>query len=168
MISTTTFPPPSGVQYELRSGAHRAVVTEVGATLRAYTVDGVDVIDGFDLAEVSPGGRGQVLAPWPNRVGDGRYTFGGRAGQAALNEPARRNAIHGLVRWLPWQPVSQAANSVLLRCVLQPQPAYPWRLDLSLEYSVAEDGLTVSAEATNLTDSTAPFGIGFHPYLTVG
>jgi aldose 1-epimerase len=156
------------VQYEIHSGGQWAAVTEVGATLRAYTVDGTDVIDGFPLAEQSSAGRGQVLAPWPNRLADGRYTFEGRAGRAALDEPEASNAIHGLVRWLPWQLGTRSENAVVLGCVLHPQPGYPWRLELQVEYRLGQDGLTVTAEATNLADTTAPFGIGFHPYLTVG
>jgi aldose 1-epimerase len=38
---------PSGTQHEITAGRHRAVVTEVGATLRVFTVDGDDVVDGF-------------------------------------------------------------------------------------------------------------------------
>jgi aldose 1-epimerase len=49
----------------------------VGATLRAYTVGGRDVLDGFGLDERSDGGRGQVLIPWPNRLRDGRYEWDG-------------------------------------------------------------------------------------------
>jgi len=162
------FPPPSGQQFELRTGGHRAVVTEVGATLRAYTVDGADVIDGFAIDERSSAGRGEVLAPWPNRLGDGQYEFEGQKGHAALDEPARSNAIHGLVRWLPWSATSHTSDAVTMACVLHPQPAYPWRLALQVEYRLGEDGLTVVSEATNLTDRAAPFGLGFHPYLTVG
>jgi aldose 1-epimerase len=144
------------------------VATEVGATLRTLSFHGAALLDGFDVAEPSSAGRGQVLAPWPNRLGDGRYTFEGRAGRAALDEPERRNAIHGLVRWLAWRPVSRVADAVVLACVLQPQPAYPWRLELRIEYRLDADGLTVSTAVTNLTDTTAPFGVGFHPYLTAG
>ena len=72
------FPPPSGEQFEITHGSQQAVVTEVGATLRAYRVDGVEVLDGFGAEELATGGRGQVLAPWPNRLGDGRYTFEGK------------------------------------------------------------------------------------------
>ena len=160
--------PPSGVQHEISRGRHRVVVTEVGATLRSYTFDGVDVIDGFAVGERSPGGRGQVLAPWPNRLQDGRYTFDGQAGQAALDEPERSNAIHGLMRWLPWQLVEGADDVVLLACVLHPQPGYPWRLQLRMQYRLANEGLAVTAETTNLGNGPIPFGIGFHPYLTVG
>ena len=155
--------PPSGEQHELRLGRHCAVATEVGATLRSYTVDDVHVLDGFAIGDRSTAGRGQVLAPWPNRLDAGRYSFEGREGRAALDEPAMRNAIHGLVRWLPWRAVSRTESAVTLACVLHPQPGYPWRLDLSVEYRLGRDGLTVTASATNVSDVPAPFGIGFHP-----
>jgi aldose 1-epimerase len=108
-----------------------------------------------------------VLAPWPNRLGDGRYSYDGREGRAALDEPDRHNAIHGLVRWLPWQLVSRAQNVLNLACTLQPQPGYPWRLALGIEYRLGRDGLSVTTTATNLDAVPAPFGIGFHPYLTL-
>ncbi len=95
--------PPSGEQHEIRHGAHRAIVTEVGATLRHYSLDDMDIIDGFGVNEWAPSGRGQVLAPWPNRLDSGKYRFEGRDAQAALDEPELQNAIHGLVRWLPWE-----------------------------------------------------------------
>src|SRR5919198_2731580 len=105
---------PSGEQHEIRYGDHVAVVAEVGATLRAYAVAGADVVDGFAIDEISPAGRGQVLAPWPNRLDGGLYTFEGRVGHAAIDEPERGNAIHGLVRWLPWQVGSKAEDAVVL------------------------------------------------------
>jgi aldose 1-epimerase len=160
--------PPSGVQFTIANGRQQAVVTEVGATLRSYTNGGEDVIDGFEVGEMASAGRGQVLAPWPNRLGDGRYSFDGRDGRAALDEPERRNAIHGLVRWMPWQMVSRMQNIVSLACVVHAQPAYPWRLELCVEFRLGRDGLTVSTEATNTSAVPAPFGVGFHPYLTVG
>jgi aldose 1-epimerase len=160
--------PPSGEQHEICYGPHRAIVTEVGATLRHYSVDDVEVIDGFGESEWAPSGRGQVLAPWPNRLDGGRYTFEGRDGKAALDEPELQNAIHGLVRWLPWKTESKSTDEVALSCVLPPQPGYPWQLELQVRYRLDESGLTVSMRARNVSDVPAPFGIGFHPYLTVG
>ena len=148
-------------------GNHRVVVTEVGATLRSYAVDGVGVIDGFDVEELCDFGRGQVLAPWPNRLADGRYSFAGREGRAALDEPERHNAIHGLVRWTPWQVMARAQNRLALGCTLPPQPGYPWRLALRIEYRLGRSGMAVTFQATNLTDAVAPFGVGFHPYVAL-
>src|SRR5262245_7806561 len=159
---------PSGEQHEIRSGDHVAVVTEVGATLRSFTAAGADVVDGFAVDEISRAGRGQVLAPWPNRLDGGRYAFGDRAGRAAIDEPELGNAIHGLVRWLAWSQASKTDDAVALRCILHPQPAYPWRLELEIEYRLTPDGLAVTTRVRNATDGPAPFGIGFHPYLTVG
>jgi galactose mutarotase-like enzyme len=160
--------PPTGEQFELNNGATSAVVTEVGATLRSLTVGGAEVIDGFSVDERSSAGRGQVLAPWPNRLQDGTYKFEGRSGRAPLNEPEHGNAIHGLVRWMPWIAAGRDERSVELGCVVHPQPAYPWRLELSVRYALTEGGLEAEARATNASDAPAPFGIGFHPYVSVG
>lgn len=162
------YPAGSGQQHEIRHGDGVAVVTEVGATLRVYGAGGVDVVDGFAIDEISPAGRGQVLAPWPNRLDGGLYACEGREGRAPIDEPERGNAIHGLVRWLPWRVGSKAEDAVTLTCVLPAQPAYPWRLELELDYRIGPEGLAVMTQATNASDWPAPFGIGFHPYLTVG
>ena len=75
MNAITQDPSPSGTQFELREGDRRAVITEVGATLRLLQVGGVDLLDGFAADAMASGGRGQVLCPWPNRIDGGRYTF---------------------------------------------------------------------------------------------
>jgi aldose 1-epimerase len=159
---------PTGAQHEISHGDQRAVITEVGATLRSYEVGGSPVVDGFAPDERSSAGRGQVLAPWPNRLEDGRYAFSGVEGAAALDEPERGNAIHGLVRWSPWTLDLRTDEAVVLRHVLHPQPGYPWLLEVGVRYALGADGLTVETDATNRSDTTAPFGIGFHPYVTVG
>ncbi len=140
----------------------------MGATLRSYTVDDHAVIDGFGTDEWSHSGRGQVLAPWPNRLADGRYEFNGVRAQAALDEPERRNAIHGLVRWAPWTLQTRHQNQLSLRLQLHPSPGYPFSLLLELEYHVGRDGLTVTTTVQSLDEGSVPFGLGFHPYLTVG
>ena len=94
---------PSGDQHLLTHGRYRAVVTESGATLRSLTYDGRDLVQGFPEDRMPSAGRGQVLMPWPNRIRDGAYTFGGASQQLPLSEPGRHNASHGLVRWVSWR-----------------------------------------------------------------
>ena len=72
---------PSGEQFEIALDDQRAIVVEVGGGLRSYSVSGRDVLDGYEIGEMCPSGRGQVLIPWPNRIQDGRYEFGGRQHQ---------------------------------------------------------------------------------------
>lgn len=157
--------PPSGAQFLLRAGTSRAALTEVGATLRLLEFGGESVLLSFEDGELCRDGRGQLLAPWPNRLEDGRYRFGETEGVAAWNEPERRNAIHGLLRWWPFAPVSVTESSVVLAAVLIPQPAYPWRLRVEATYALREAGLSVAVAATNESGSAAPFGLGFHPYF---
>ena len=156
---------PSGEQHEIAFAGQRAVVTEVGATLREYSVAGRQVIEGFGPGEVCSGGRGQVLAPWPNRVRDGSYEFGGTRHQLARSEPERHNAIHGLVRWVPWRLLDRTPNRVQLGFTIHPQPGYPFTIALSIRYTLGEAGLRVSLLARNRGDAAAPFGSGQHPYL---
>ncbi len=158
----------SGEQHEIRFGAHHAIVTEVGAGLRSYTVDGRDIVDGYDVDQICPSGRGQILAPWPNRLEDGTYDFDGGHHQLPLNEPEAGNAIHGLVRWAPWKVRAQRPDHVTLEYRLHPQPGYPFSLALTVAYTLADDGITVHTAAQNVGSDACPYGIGAHPYLTFG
>jgi aldose 1-epimerase len=158
---------PSGEQWTIKSGHHEAVVVEVGGGLRAYRVAGVDIVDGYAEDEVAPGGAGQVLAPWPNRVRDGRYTFEGVAHQLALTEPSRHNALHGLVNWARWRLVEAGADHLTVEYEVPAQPGYPWPLLVRGAWAVGPEGLRVSHEATNLSSEPCPFGYAAHPYLRV-
>jgi aldose 1-epimerase len=156
---------PSGRQHEIRYADQRAVITEVGATLRAYEVAGFAVLDGFSPDAMASAGRGQPLIPWPNRVADGRYEFDGRTHELALTEPRLHNAIHGLVRWSSWELLGATAARVRLGHHLWPQPGYPFHLALELEYELGPDGLRVTIGAENAGSERAPYGAGQHPYL---
>ena len=159
---------PSGEQVELAFEDQRAVLVEVGGGLRAYSTGGRPVLDGYAETELCSSGRGQLLIPWPNRIADGRYEFDGRTWQLPLDEPERRNAIHGLVRWAPWHVRERSADRAALEHLLHPQPGYPYTLGLRVDYTLAGDGLTVRTEATNLGREPCPYGAGAHPYLAVG
>jgi len=159
---------PSGEQLEIARDDQYAVVTEVGGGLRCYTADGRDVIVGYDVDEMCSSGRGQVLAPWPNRIEDGTYEFGGRRHQLPLTEPDAHNAIHGLVRWNAWSLRERDPHRVVVEHELHPQPGYPFSLVLAIEYTLTASGLVVTTTATNVGRELCPFGLGAHPYLTLG
>ncbi len=157
---------PSGRQHTISHGDQTAVVTEVGATLRHYQASGRAVLDGFAADARADGGRGQVLAPWPNRVRDGRWTIEGHEQQLALSEAAQRNAIHGLVRWVGWSTTRETPDTVTLSTTVWPQPGYPFHLALTATYRLDDAGLQVDLEARNIGPGTAPYGVGQHPYLS--
>ncbi|MGW7173878.1 gluconokinase, GntK/IdnK-type [Streptomyces xanthophaeus] len=159
---------PSGEQWLLRHDAQTAVVVELGGALRLYELDGRPLLDGFAPEEPITGGRGQLLVPWPNRVADGRYRFHGEERQLPLTEPENNNAIHGLLRWVPWRLLARGEDALTVGTTLFPQPGYPHRLDVTAAYRLGEDGLETTVTATNTGDTAAPYGVGQHPYLTVG
>jgi aldose 1-epimerase len=159
---------PSGEQWTIRSGGHEVTVVEVGGGVRTYTLDGVDVMAGYGVDEPASSGRGQLLMPWPNRIRDGRYTFEGKELQLPLTEPAFHNASHGLVRWVPWQVVERAEDSLTVGTRLHAQPGWDGVLDLAVTYSLDGSGLSVTSRATNVGAATVPFGYGAHPYVAIG
>jgi len=108
------------------------------------------------------------MIPWPNRLQDGSYEFDGRRHQLPLNEPERRNAIHGLVRWATWTAAERESHRAVMKHVLYPQPGYPFTLGIGVEYALSESGLQVLTTATNLGADPCPYGSGAHPYLTLG
>jgi aldose 1-epimerase len=167
-MSRSPTPFPSGLQFTLELGRQAAVVTEVGAGLRRYTVDGRDVLDGYASDEMCSAARGQTFIPWPNRIADGRYTFDGAEHQLPLTEPAAGNAIHGLTRWANWRVARANGRSVRLQLVLRPQPGYPFQLRCELAYRLSGTGLTVETSATNIGPTPCPYATGAHPYLAAG
>ncbi|MEU0370691.1 gluconokinase, GntK/IdnK-type [Streptomyces sp. NPDC006283] len=159
---------PTGEQWELRFGEQRAVVVQLGSALRHYEAHDRPLLDGFTADSPVTGGRGQLLVPWPNRVDGGRYRFDGQDLQLPLSEPEKHNAIHGLLRWTPWRLLARSDDAVRAGTTLHPQPGYPFLLEVVAGYRLGPDGLDVVISATNVGDTAAPYGVGQHPYLTVG
>ena len=157
-----------GGEIEIARGEQRVAVVTLGGGLRSYEVAGRALLDGFPVDERPASGRGQVLAPWPNRIENGSYEFDGKRMQLPLTEAEHGNAIHGLVRGATWEVVSVEPDSVALGYVLEPQPGYPFVLALNIEYALADAGLTVTLTARNLGRERCPYGSGQHPYLTLG
>ena len=167
---------PSGRQVRLEAHDQFLVAVEVGGGIRTYRHNGIDILDGYSEEEVCPAGSGQLLAPWPNRLGDGRFTWNGREYQLPITEVSKSNAIHGLVRWANWTlPEPETLHSpwtagtpvehLTVSHRLHPQPGWPWALDLRVVYRLSEGGLEVRTWMTNLSEEACPVGIGWHPYI---
>jgi aldose 1-epimerase len=160
--------PPIGAQFELRRGRQRLVVTEIGAGVRSWTVGGQELLASFSAGDYDAAFCGRVLVPWPNRVRDGRYRFDGAEHRLEVTEPERGNALHGLVLHSRWQGVRTSARRVSLAYELEPADGYPFALRLAVSYELASGGVVMTLQATNVGAERAPFGAGFHPYLTPG
>ncbi|MFB7249925.1 aldose 1-epimerase family protein [Microbacterium sp. NPDC056234] len=158
----------SGEQFTIAAHGYQAAIASVGASLRALAFDGRDLVVPFEADEVRPGYRGTTLAPWPNRIVDGRYSFAGVEHQLALTEPGRGQALHGLLSWTDFLPRAVEADRVVLFAVISPQDGYPFRVEVETEYRLDADGLQQTVTARNLGADAAPWGTGPHPYLVAG
>lgn len=165
--SDTTPVLASGEQVELASGRLRLTVVTVGGGLRELTCDGWAVLDGYGSDEVALGAYGQALIPWPNRLADGVYEFEGNQYQLPLTEPEKHNAIHGLVRWLPWRVEKREPSRAVLTLLLYPSAGYPFALSIAIEYALSPSGVTVRTTARNIGRGPLPYANGFHPYISV-
>jgi aldose 1-epimerase len=160
--------PLTGEQHEIQAGDYAATVTALGATLRSLTISGRDLTTTFDPDVLPPHGAGQLLAPWPNRIDHGSYTFEGVTHQLALSEPMLGNAIHGLTRFTLFDLIERTAASVTLRSQAHGAQGYPFAVQVDATYSLdPAHGLTVAVTATNKGSRPAPWGTAAHPYLTV-
>lgn len=110
---------------------------------------------------------GSTLAPWPNRLRDGRYHFAGKMYQFDQLD-TENNLNHGLVAKRHFVVVNHTENSLLLGYDFGSDEGYPFQVSLQLEYVIEQDQLTVSALATNRETIPVPFAIGFHPYFLAG
>jgi aldose 1-epimerase len=161
--------PVTGAQHDIAAGDYRATVTELGAGLRRLSRSGRPLVTSYEADQLPPAGSGQLLAPWPNRIDGGRYSFDGQSFQLDLSEPARGTAIHGLTRWANWRVTEHAADAAELALDLLGHAGYPFCLELRAGYRLTADaGLEVTVTARNPGSRPAPFGTGSHPYLLAG
>jgi aldose 1-epimerase len=157
--------PPSGEQWTIAHDKAQATIVEVGGGIREYRLDGIDVLDPFPVEAMCDGAHNMPLVPWPNRISKGRYRFDGEDYQVALTEPAQNNAIHGFGRWANWVLREHDANRIVVGLRIPPQTGYPFLVDVSVEYTLDDTGLTTRITGHNLGENAAPWACGQHPYL---
>lgn len=159
----------TGRQFPIAAGRFHAVVVEVGAGLRAFSEADRPVTCNYDEDVLPPKGCGAVLVPWPNRIRDGSYDFDAAHYQLPLTDPPTSTAIHGLARWARWRPTEHTLSAVTLALDVVPQTGYPFEVRVEVRYELDEaEGLQISVVARNVGERRAPFGAGFHPYVSAG
>ncbi len=155
-----------GTEVNLHSGPWQATLCTQGGSLVALRCGTDPLVLPWPTDRMRPCFHGATLAPWPNRLRDGRYRFGGRTHQLALSEPELANSLHGLVCWTDWRLDSADAKSAAMSTAILPQPGYPFQVELKASWNLHREGLTWSLAARNTGETTAPVGLGIHPYLT--
>ena len=142
-----------------------------GASLRSISIrkNGVSyelLAGGADEHDPNtlPAGSGSfIMAPWVNRIRNGRLVAPDGVHKLPVNAPP--HAIHGLVRNREWNVRSVASHKVEMEIEL----ADPWPYRGRIEYSVALSGMTL-VQTMKLVASPEeprafPGGLGWHPWF---
>ena len=143
-----------------------AVINPTSAALVELFLNELPVIPKFAGENQQKFVFGSTLAPWPNRLEDGRFSMGSRIFEFDELD-AQNNKNHGLVLNTEFEVVDQKADSVTLTHTFGAENGYPFRVELEITYELLANGLKVIATAKNHGD-LAPFAIGFHPYFLTG
>ena len=155
-------------EFALESGEWTAVVAPLGASLRGASYRGKPVVTGYMGRENKVGGQGDVLIPFPGRVGGGTYVWDGVRYAMERNDKDGPNAIHGFLRSAQWQAADVQSDQATFAIVLEGAKGYPFALLAAVSYQLSESGLTCELAVTNAGDVDAPVAAGFHPYFTTG
>ncbi len=158
---------PTGTQIHLTRGAVTAQIAQVGASLRGLAICGVDLVARYPEDVPTPSCSGVVLAPWPNRIRDGRWSDGDTVRQLAITEPKFGNASHGLLRFTAYG-IEQTDAAVTLSATIHPQTGYPYEVATTVTYTLTVAGVLVTHELTNRSSESAPVALGTHPFITIG
>lgn len=160
---------PEAKFIELNFANHvHAKISTVGAALKSLSVNSINIITPTVGHELNKFADGLVLAPWANRIEDGKWNLNGQLLQLPINDQESHNSIHGLVAQAIFEVEQQDENWVLLSTVIKPTDGYPFEIYIGVRYQLTSTGITVKHTAKNLGEASAPLVIGAHPYFQIG
>lgn len=155
------------------------IIPEMGAILNSFKVNKkgqvIDIIDGHTNVEDLMSeyySKGSLLAPFPNRISDGKYEFEGVKYSLPINKADEHNAIHGFVSNNTFELLSSKETDSGYELVLQSNSGitegYPFPFKIVVTYIFKGFSLSVKTEISNTGTKQMPIGFGWHPYFTFG
>ena len=149
---------------------------EFRADVEGSVLDVIDSSPEFLAGDGRFSGNGiPILFPFPNRIRDGRYRWGGRQfaipSSVAPYDPAG-NAIHGFCLDRPWRIVDRAEHFVTGQFQLSIDapdrlPFWPGDCLIEVRYELQGPALQARIRIANTGERPVPWGLGTHPYFRV-
>jgi aldose 1-epimerase len=139
----------------LKSGKKLHSILEAPGTLQ-------EIID-------NPHYHGSKLIPFPGRIPQGKYRFGGKNLALKLNSRDGASSLHGFVCKKPFRIVRTSVNnrraSVILEYVHNGETkGFPFKFSVRITYTLAGSSFTCTTIIRNLDRRSIPMGDGWHPY----
>ncbi len=138
-------------------------------------LQGVSLLKGLNTKEdyeQNPSYISSILAPFPNRLKEGKFTFQDKTYQFPINDTNFNNALHGIDTDSGFKLVSEEAGSSLnLSLEYQydgSKDYFPFPYLIRLDVSIDSYKCQLGFEIQNTGSTKAPLGIGWHPYFTLG
>lgn len=169
---------------EFSKGDYRALlIPGVGANLvrLANTRLGVEILrtpaaDEIETFRSRPQIFGLPLLFPPNRIADGRYTYGGRTYQYPITIEKEHNYHHGILKGLPFvvSKARETDDEVLVECRYYSNAGsdavfrnFPHEFKCKVIYRLTVEGLEQEVTFTNRSDAPMPVGVGFHTPMRI-
>ncbi len=156
------------------TGSGFDVVPQYGACLLDLRFDGVGILDGYESPEAMTSkkwAKSAILAPFPNRLKDGRYKRLGKEYQFPINNPDSNNAIHGFLIDAEMQVTHNAAGSQARLCCAYEHDGrhsgYPFPFHYEIDFTLLLNTFMVEMRFRNEGEGAIPAGLGWHPYFHV-
>lgn len=154
----------------LTSGdARLTLVPEAGGGIAGWRVGGQAMLHESG-AQAGPGWDPLAMASFPlvpfsNRIGGGRFWWGGVEYRLPPSPLPDRHPIHGVGWRREWTVVEVERERAVLRYEHAGDDDWPWAFVAEQHFRLSDRGLDVSMIATSGADSPAPLAIGMHPYF---
>ena len=158
------------VSIELQAPGARAMIEPAaGGRLHQLfvTIDGTetpllwspDDLSAYADADAPLYGGSYPMAPWPNRLAGGRFSWNGHDYQM---DNGRDLAIHGLVCDRPWEVVARAGRVVELACAFG--DGWPWEGRAWQRFELGPGFLSLRLDVRSAREPF-PAGSGWHPWF---
>jgi aldose 1-epimerase len=154
---------------------------------RGATVVGIDIPAGEGTRNIADGYRDEaeleaiksaryaIMAPFANRIADGRFSFAGQEHDMQPGVTVDRGVRHGFLRGETFELIDEHADadgaSIALRSRhVRPgvHAGYPFAIDVTVRFTLDANGIVLETTMHNVGDTVAPCFFGWHPYFRLG
>ncbi len=105
------------------------------------------------------------LVPYANRIDQGRFVFDGRRFDVGATPGFEPHALHGVGWRAPWRIEATGTDHAVLSLSHPGDSRWPWAFAAKQRFSLDEQGLTIALTLLNRSETSAPGGLGLHPYF---
>ncbi len=163
-----------GILVHHTNGNSFRCIPEHGAVLIDVQLNGQAILDAYQNQEELETNfyyKSALLAPFPNRLQDGKFTFEGKTYQFPINDTNTQNALHGFIYDKPFEieEIHCLADEACISLVYHYNghlSYYPFSFRMRVEYTIKSNHVfEVALEITNLETFPIPIGMGWHPYF---